>query len=252
MSDQEPGYDRRGEVEALLATDTTWLGDVWQALKTERPMAELAAEMNITPGPLYSYQSLINALIDGSISTFPSVAAGHSARIRSWLKKDDLSPQLRAALQEQEKALNAVASDPTAQRVEDDVAVNASIRAEAEQVPGIYVYTLPHYWRHKVDPENDQTYLKVGKSETDVFSRVRGQRTTALPEDPWLLRVYETDDAGLVERRFHAMLDAADHHRSQSTRGGREWFMTSLRILDWYATDQGLTIRRTNEDVESH
>lgn len=52
-----------------------------------------------------------------------------------------------------------------------------------------------------------------------------------------------------MERKFHAMLEAADHSRSTSKRGGRDWFLTSLRILDWYATDQGLEIQRPTEQT---
>lgn len=69
----------------------------------------------------------------------------------------------------------------------------------------------------------------------------------ALPEDPWLLRVYPPTDAALIERKFHNMLDAADHHRTASKKGVRERFLTSLRILDWYAADQGLEIQRPND-----
>lgn len=252
MTDGPIGFDRAAEVQALLAADDTWLGSVWKELQTGKSIAEIAADMDVTLAPIYSYQKLANALIEGSVSQFPSVASAHAARIRTWLKNPNLSPQLRTALESQEKALSAIANDRTAQIVEDDTAVEASIKLEAERVPGIYVYTLPHYWRNKIDPDNDQTYLKVGKSESDVFSRVHSQRTTALPEDPWLLRVYETDDAATVERRFHAMLDAADHRRTVSTKGGREWFLTSLRILDWYAREQRLAIRRPNEEIEDH
>jgi hypothetical protein len=163
----------------------------------------------------------------------------------------DLSPELRRDLEATEGQLMLRASDREAQEGEEQAATANTKKVEAARVPGIYVYTLPHYWRHKVDPENDQTYLKVGKSATDVFGRVDQQRTTALPEDPWLLRVYPTEDATAVERKFHVMLDAADHHRAASTKGGREWFLTSLRILDWYATDQGLDVQRPNEKTVS-
>ena len=77
--------------------------------------------------------------------------------------------------------------------------------------------------------------MKVGRSDRDIIQRFRSQtRTTALPEEPILLRIYRTDGAGaaLVETDFHRLLDAADHNRSVTKTAGREWFVTSTRFLD--------------------
>lgn len=249
MDAHEPmsGHDRRAEVDALLEADETVLGTVWRSLQQGKTVAEIADEEGTTQGPVYSNRGLINALLDGTVTNSPFVARQHAARIRSWLRQKPLGSELRSDLEKQEQALSAVSDDPAALQRVDEAALAASISAESENLPGVYVYTLPHYWRYKVDADNDRTYLKVGSSQSDVYSRVRGQRTTALPEDPWLLRVYVTNDAAAVEQKFHRMLDVADQHRAESRRGGREWFLTSLRILDWYAADQGLEIRRPNE-----
>jgi hypothetical protein len=77
--------------------------------------------------------------------------------------------------------------------------------------------------------------MKVGKSDSDVIVRFRNQtRTTALPEEPILLRIYRTEaqDGARVENSFHRLLEAADHNRSVARTAGREWFVTSTRFLD--------------------
>jgi T5orf172 domain len=78
--------------------------------------------------------------------------------------------------------------------------------------------------------------MKVGRSDSDIIRRFRMQtRTTALPEEPILLRIYRTDGeaaAAPVENTFHRLLEAADHTRSVARTAGREWFLTTIRFLD--------------------
>jgi hypothetical protein len=114
-------------------------------------------------------------------------------------------------------------------------------------VTGIYVYALPHYLRHPYDEESNRTLLKVGRSDRSVMRRFREQtRTTALPEEPVLLRIYPSspEEAVKAERHFHELLEAADHARSRARTGGTEWFLTSLRFLDALADLMGLEARR--------
>lgn len=241
-------YDRKAEVVAILEDDETRPGETFRWSREGLTFQEQAQRAGVAlPNYGYNNTAFIRALSEGFIPNGPSLALGAARKIRAWLKDKPLSDDLRRDLEATEAQLMVRATDRDAQENEEQAARAVTKEVVAARVPGIYVYTLPQYWRHKVDPENDQTYLKVGKSETDVFGRIDQQRTTALPEDPWLLRIYPTADAGSVERRFHAMLDAADHRRAASKKGGREWFLTSLRILDWYAADQGLEIERPNE-----
>lgn len=242
------GYDRAAEVAALLELDETRLGETYRWSREGLTFQQQAERAGVRIGNYgYNNSIIIRALSEGFVPNGPTLALAAARKTRAWLKEKELTPELRHDLEVTEAQLMLRASDRGAQEDEEQVATAVTKEVVAARVPGIYVYTLPHYWRHKVDPENDQTYLKVGKSETDVFGRVDQQRTTALPEDPWLLRIYPTAEAAVVERKFHAMLDAADHRRAVSKKGGREWFLTSLRILDWYATDQGLPIERPNE-----
>lgn len=89
--------------------------------------------------------------------------------------------------------------------------------------------------------------MKVGKSDRDVVKRFREQtRTTALPEEPVLLRIYQPGenslDISILEKKFHSLLEAADHDRSAARTGGTEWFLTSLRFLDEIANTLSLKI----------
>lgn len=83
----------------------------------------------------------------------------------------------------------------------------------------------------------------------EASERVRQQaRQTGIPEDPLLLRVYQhpSKEPREVEKEFHLLLNAADHTRSETKTGGKEWFETSLEFLDAIAEVLGLTV--TGED----
>jgi T5orf172 domain-containing protein len=94
--------------------------------------------------------------------------------------------------------------------------------------------------------------MKVGQSNHDVILRFRSQtRTTALPEEPILLRIYRTTESTVaiksIESDFHRLLEAADHYRSVERTAGKEWFVTSMRFLDEVARVMRLPIVFVNE-----
>ena len=71
--------------------------------------------------------------------------------------------------------------------------------------------------------------MKVGRSDKGAVRRFRDQvRTTSLPEDPVLLRVYPVKDghSARCEKIFHDLLEDGDHSRSAAKMGGTEWFVT--------------------------
>jgi hypothetical protein len=157
-----------------------------------------------------------------------------------------LSSNAEAVLRQNVAALEAGAESEAAREVEDKEARVVTSQAEAQAIPGVYVYALPHYLRYPYDPESGRTLLKIGRSDRSVIRRFRDQtRTTALPEDPVLLRIYPTLDADAMarEQQFHRLLEAADHDRSRARTGGTEWFLTSLRFLDTVAETVGLEIQ---------
>jgi hypothetical protein len=159
-----------------------------------------------------------------------------------------MSPDLTAALEKQEELLSDAASDPAAAKAESEEAVTKSKEAEAQNVPGVYVYTLPHYVRYPFDPKTGRTLLKVGHSSKSAHFRATSQaRSTELPEDPWLLRIYPAEDSAEIEKKFHAFLRDADHHGVKGNRTGAEWFLTSPKFLDRIATTFGLSIKIIND-----
>ena len=121
----------------------------------------------------------------------------------------------------------------------------ATRSAEAKGVPGVYVYSLPHYLAHHVDSDTRRTLFKVGHSSVDAFGRANAQgRFTALPEDPILLRIYPCDQSAKAEAEFHGRLSQAGHLRpGPTTRAGIEWFLTKIDFLDNIANELGLEIQ---------
>lgn len=186
--------------------------------------------------------------MDGEIPTSPTISQQAARRVRKWLKTLELSPELKADLEDLESKLMSRAEDTTAQSKELETAAAATANAEADGTPGIYVYTLPHYLKHPVDDETGKTLLKVGHSAKDAYYRAGSAgRLTALPEDPILLRVYSVEESASREKEFHAWLRDADHLGGRTRRAGSEWFVTSTKFLDRVAKAMGLDVRVIND-----
>jgi hypothetical protein len=181
-------------------------------------------------------------------SSAESLAAAR--RYRTVLKNPALSATARAYLQTNLDELERRAADPARLDEEGQRASKQTRQAEAREEAGVYVYALPHYIRHPYDQASGRTLLKVGHSQSDVIVRFRNHiRTTALPEEPILLRIYRTngDSAPRAEAAFHRLLDAADHSSTIGRSAGREWFLTHTRFLDEIAATLGLQINVINE-----
>jgi hypothetical protein len=241
----------RLELEAMLEADDTLLGEVYRRTNAgETPEQIQAARGAERPNFVWTYQRWIRAILEGDLPTSPSVALGTARKFRSILKQKTLTPSTRTELERRLRILEERASDTAARKVEEEQAIEATTQAEELAVPGVYVYALPHYLRHPYDEDSGRTLLKVGRADRSVIRRFREQvRTTALPEDPVLLRVYrcDEDDSTRHERKFHSLLEAADHDRSKARTGGTEWFLTSLKFLDEIATTLDLEVREITE-----
>lgn len=242
---QIESFDRKAEVQRLLDEDETVLGRLWGYEKEHLTPQEMSEREGVsTEGWVSNYRTLVRVLLEGEIPLSPSVSLQAARRVRSWLKRLELSPQLRDALTKQESVLVSRAEDLDARRSEVDRAVAATTTAESAGMPGIYVYTLPHYLRYPYDPESGRTLLKVGHSSVDAHYRATSQgRLTALPEDPILLRIYPVDASAAAERGFHSWLRDADHIAARTRRGGSEWYLTSTKFLDRIAQSMGLEVR---------
>jgi hypothetical protein len=241
----------RAELSAILEADGSRVGEVYRGLARSLTADQIATELGVsTSNFVWNYTQSIRALLDGDLPSGPTVALGVARKFRALLKAGGLSHAARSYLEANLVELERRANDQTARVVEVEEAQRQTEEAEARNDVGIYAYALPHYLRYPFDPASGRTLMKVGRSDSDVIQRFRNQtRTTALPEEPILLRIYPTGDRSTVEVEtdFHRLLEAADHYRSVARSAGREWFVTSIRFLDQAARVMRLPIIVVNE-----
>jgi len=249
---RKPSEDVRREVEALLDGDNTRLGEVYRALQRGLTQEAIAAELEVASSNfVWNYNQIIRAMLDGDLPRAPTVVLSVARKFRTILKSSHLSAQLHSYLQANLDELERRADDQSAREAEALRAQEQTEIAEARSETGIYVYALPHYLRYPFDPKSGRTLMKVGRS-SDVMLRFRNQtRTTALPEEPILLRIYRTPESAVelasIENDFHRLLKAADHYQSVARTAGREWFITSTKFLDEVARIMHLSIFFVNE-----
>lgn len=211
----------------------------------------IAAELEVSTSTfVWSYSRTIRSLLEGDLPTAPTVALRVARTYRGLLSSGRMSQAARKYLETNLAELERRANDETARVFEVRRAKAQTEEAEARNEVGIYVYALPHYLRYPFDAETGRTLMKVGRSDSDIILRFRNQtRTTALPEEPILLRIYRSDSGSTAttENNFHRLLEAADHARSVARLAGREWFVTSTRFLDEVARVMGLQIIVVND-----
>jgi hypothetical protein len=252
-AEKSPGsdgqYDRRLAVERLLREDDSLTGRIYQYGLDGKSPAEIAeAEGNKGAAFVYNYRLQIDALLKWEVPTSPWAARSLAGKLRQWMKTLEMEDRFREDMVSFEAIVRSRAEDSEAQAVEVDRAVEKSKKAEAAGTPGVYVYTLPHYLKHRVDEETGKTLLKVGHSAKDVYFRSGAAgRLTALPEEPILLRVYPSAESAASEKKFHAWLSAADHLGTRTRRAGAEWFVTSTKFLDRIAEALELEVRVIND-----
>jgi hypothetical protein len=252
----QPSDEVRKELQAYLAADSSRVGEVYRLLEEGLAADAIAERLEGGAAGAWQYRRMVRALLDGNLPTAPTIALAAARRYRTALKASALSTDARAYLQANLDELERRANDPA--RLDEEVqrASAQTQQAEARNEAGVYVYALPHYIRHPYDQASDRTLLKVGRSDSDVIVRFRSQiRTTALPEEPILLRIYRTSGASTApaEAAFHRLLDAADHSRTAGKSAGREWFLTHTRFLDEIARTLGLHIDMINEgEFDNH
>jgi len=249
------------EIVSALERDETRMGDVWRGKAAGKSAEVIAIELGTQTSNFVSkYLRFARAMATGKLPTAPTMIRECLSATKGFLNRhsDTLSDAAQAALLDRIQRLEALAENEEAVELEDKQVRQKAKATETLNIPGIYVYTLPHYFRQPLLPaEGDtiaaRTLMKVGMAENDVIKRFRKQeRNTALPEDPWLLRVYTgAADVYQVEQSIHGLLRAADHRQSMGRSAGTEWFLTSLRFLDEIAKQKNLTVEFRIEDVES-
>jgi hypothetical protein len=145
----------------------------------------------------------------------------------------------------------------TREEVVEFTQASDQLAQKVEQLGGVYVYTFPTYLMvpAKLDPE--RFWFTVGQTGRVVEKRIADQlRSTAMPEDPVILRVYSgnsTELPGLVsygelEKKFRQLLAAAGHSKTSARFGGTEWFATTIEFLDQISLTLDLRVEKRDLD----
>lgn len=243
------------EIAALLPTSSGQVGAVARLMAegvTDRK--ELVARgAAANTGAVANMQSNIRAIRDGDIPEAPSLARLARGAAGSFLRQHraELSDAAVAHLGQVVATADAVASSHGAQTAEQSALEKKGdvLEETLAQEGGVYVFTFPHYWWYPTVEGTERTLLKVGMTTKDAGVRVKAQaRQSGVPEDPLLLRVYQSDtyEPAALEKVFHRLVKAADHVRD-STSGGTEWFETSVEFLDTIAEVLGARTILTEE-----
>lgn len=239
-----PSDSVRQELIDFLNEDETRLGQVYRGLDEGLSAEQIAKSLGLaTPNFVWNYSAMVTALLDGSLPSGPTVALQVARKFRKIIATADLSAEAVSFLQANQALLESLADNTASLKQEEEQALRATEAAERTRSPGVYVYALPHYLRYPYDPATGRTLLKVGYTENSAIQRFLDQtRTTALPEEPVLLRIYASENAQEMEKKFHSVLTAFDHSKEVERTAGKEWFLTTLGHLDAVASALGLPI----------
>lgn len=241
------------DLVSFLENDETLMGEVYRKKRDGISNDAIQkAQGAAYPNFIWNYQRQIRSLLEGDIATKISVLNETAVHFRRALKFSGISNETKVYLNLGLQEIEERKSDSGLVEKTTKLVLKSSDALEKSFIPGIYVYSLMHYLNYPYHPESGRTLMKVGKSDRDVITRFREQtRTTALPEEPVLLRIYENIDIGSelmeIEKVFHSLLEAADHDRSTARTGGTEWFLTSLKFLDKVADTLKMKVTRNVE-----
>jgi T5orf172 domain len=250
-----PSPKVHAELVNFLEQDPKLYGEIFRKKRAGVSNEEIQKSRGAQfPNFIWNYERYLKALLEGDIPSGITTMNEVAVLFRRVLKSIDISDQTRSYLNLGLQEIEDRKNNPSLrEKIESQVVAN-STALEKKSTPGIYVYSLMHYINYPYHSESGRTLMKVGKSDRDVIQRFREQtRTTALPEEPVLLRIYTPTDSAQtlsqLEGAFHTLLEAADHDRSTARTGGTEWFLTSLKFLDKIAETLKLEILVNIEDV---
>ena len=228
----------KDELIEVLRNDTGLHGEIWRSTEAGLTDEQIQkARGAIYPNFIWNYRRCTRALLEGDLPKAVTLLNETAVLFRRLSRLSDLSSGCKKYLESALIEIVVRTSSSEFRAQEERGVLDQSIVLEKKSMPGIYVYSLMHYLRFPYDQSSGRTLMKVGRSDRDVIKRFREQiRTTALPEEPVLLRIYESSSVEIelinIEKRFHSLLEAADHDRSAARTGGTEWFLTSLKFLD--------------------
>jgi len=243
-------YDLRGELESALRNNIGQLGKVFALIEegkvTNRELADGGGGAN--PGAAANLRVTVKAVLDGVLPKGPTVAAQARRSIGGLLRDNpEFSPAARTHLEVVRNKLEEIANDTDAIERETMDLERESTKLEnsLEKLPGVYVFTLPSFYRTMQKTDPDRYWLKIGKTDRVAGVRIGElMRATGLPEDPWIARVYRHSDLDPkeLESQFHQLLGAAGHPRASGKHSGRDWYATNLEFLDAIGSALGCEI----------
>lgn len=240
----------RNQISDALRANEGRLGEVFR-LKEEGIFtnAEIVARgAAANSGAAGNLQAILRSIVEDFVPRSPAIATIAGRSVGGLLRASpELSEEARSFLSGIRARLDEVAHSEEAIAEEDSQISSSAEDLEriAENQSGVYVYSLPTYFRTPKKTDPDRFLYKIGKTDRFVGARIREQqRLTGLPEDPWLLRVYrsETRSPAEIEQVFHDLLDNAGHSRGTGRYSGTEWFATNFDFLDAIARSQRLEI----------
>jgi hypothetical protein len=260
---QKPRLEVIAELNQALQSSTGVLGKVARAMAegitSPTELASIGAGAN--SGHSGNLARVVRYVQEGIPPSAPSRAASTGRSIGGLLRDNPgMSSEAITYLQALREQVDNIEKDDDARAGEATQLNKASeeLTQTVEKLGGVYVYTFPTYLMvpAKVDPE--RFWLKIGQTGRVVEKRVSDQlRSTAMPEDPVILRVY-TDPKGeamgsevdysALEKKFHKLLMSAGHSKTSARSGGTEWFATTLEFLDEIAETLELDIETRDSD----
>lgn len=251
------------EINLALESNTGGLGKVARAMAegvtSASDLVTIGAGANA--GATWNMARVVRYIQEAVPPKAPSVAASTGRSIGGLLRDNpNLSAEAVSYLQGLRRLADSVERDEDARAGEESQLQEASeeLTQTVEKLGGVYVYTFPTYLMvpAKVDPE--RFWLKIGQTGRVVEKRVMDQlRSTAMPEDPVILRVYTDKEASsetgsvdyaALEKKFHQLLVSAGHSKTTSRSGGSEWFATTVEFLDQIALTLDLAIEKREVD----
>jgi hypothetical protein len=228
------------EIHLAMLADQSRLGDVYRCLSRSMSDVEIQAELGLaTVGTIGHIKRSVRAIRDGWNPPGLGPATQAKNSLGRLLRNFNFSEGVRADLVRRLEELEANV------RLIQDRRLGTPIPA---LVSGVYVWTINTYLED--EDERGLIWFRIGQSD-DITQRMRQHRQDVkLPEPLILARVYShpTLVPDALERQFHGLCVAAVHERARVNNRDREWFRTTLELLDFFAEQIGC--RSHSEMVE--
>ena len=246
------------EIQRALRDNDGNLGVVFRLIESGRTSpSEMVTEGGLAnSGHASNLIRYIKTILEGEIPTSPSRSEAAGRTIGGLIRTFEFSAESRLYLQDLRTELDEYATNASALQIENAQLEKQSekLATVAEQTGGVYVYSFPVYIKTPAKTDPDRYWLKVGMTERIVEMRIADQtRSTAMPEDPLILRVYRSASLSNsdLERKFHRILQSAGHNRTEAKHGGKEWYATNIEFIDEIAETLGLDIQGNDITHES-